>query len=293
AGMDEEATDLDTSATEVKVTRGIISGFVESPSGTSLYQVDAALNPGNSGGPLFDACGRVAGINSAKSLTLIRDVTGSLTRVPEGEGVGWAIRADELIPGLRELGLTVSEASERCIAGVAAAAAGRDPLILAALVASLLLGLAGVVLGGTRRGRTAVQEVLTKRLSAAPPLAVPAGKPEAREPEAVRAILRGIAGQYAGIELELDDEPIVLGRDARVAQLVFGDQSTGVSRRHCRVWFDPGSRTFELEDLWSSNGTFLHNGAEVKPHAPRSLKANDRFCLGGRDVVFEVALERQ
>ncbi|MCP4663644.1 MAG: trypsin-like peptidase domain-containing protein, partial [bacterium] len=47
AGMDEEATDLDTSATEVKVTRGIISGFVESPSGTSLYQVDAALNPGN------------------------------------------------------------------------------------------------------------------------------------------------------------------------------------------------------------------------------------------------------
>jgi hypothetical protein len=59
------ATDL-----QPTVSYGIVSGThrYQPPSGTLLeyadcIQADAAVNPGNSGGPLFDAQGRLAGIN--------------------------------------------------------------------------------------------------------------------------------------------------------------------------------------------------------------------------------------
>ena len=53
-------------ALEASVTRGVVSG-VRSLDGVVLLQTDAALNPGNSGGPLLDLSGRVLGITTAKA----------------------------------------------------------------------------------------------------------------------------------------------------------------------------------------------------------------------------------
>jgi S1-C subfamily serine protease len=68
---------------------GVISGLdrsIDSLTGFSIdgaIQTDAAINRGNSGGPLVDARGRVLGINSQ-----IRSTGGG------GEGVGFAVPAD-------------------------------------------------------------------------------------------------------------------------------------------------------------------------------------------------------
>jgi putative serine protease PepD len=57
------------------VTTGIISGVgraIKAPNGFSIdkvIQTDAALNPGNSGGPLLDGAGRVIGVNSQIATT--------------------------------------------------------------------------------------------------------------------------------------------------------------------------------------------------------------------------------
>ena len=65
------------------VTEGIISGF-RSFDGVRFIQTDAAINSGNSGGPLLDADGFVVGVNT---LAVKKDVA---------EGLGFAVIADEV-----------------------------------------------------------------------------------------------------------------------------------------------------------------------------------------------------
>ena len=98
---------------EPTLTRGIVSRGVTGPNNEKLWQTDAAINPGNSGGPLFDACGDVLGINVRKSLTEVQTPNGP-TRVPEGEGIGWAIRADELAAVLQQSNVSIEKTTTRC-----------------------------------------------------------------------------------------------------------------------------------------------------------------------------------
>ena len=72
------------------VTEGIVSGLhrtvtdANSPSLQDLIQTDAAINHGNSGGPLLDLSGKVVGINTAV-------VRGDATSGDVAEGLGFAI----------------------------------------------------------------------------------------------------------------------------------------------------------------------------------------------------------
>ena len=82
------------------VTAGIVSALdrtLEAEGGLELdglIQTDAAIYPGNSGGPLVDAGGRVIGVNTA----VARGVEGI-----GSENLGFALAIDQLIPLIEEL----------------------------------------------------------------------------------------------------------------------------------------------------------------------------------------------
>jgi pSer/pThr/pTyr-binding forkhead associated (FHA) protein len=57
------------------------------------------------------------------------------------------------------------------------------------------------------------------------------------------------------------------------------------------VSWDISRRVFVLEDLGSTNGTFLANGERINPGQPRDLRPGDRFYLGDTRNQFEVKME--
>jgi putative serine protease PepD len=97
------------------LTRGIISALgreIQAPDGakiTGALQTDAALNPGNSGGPLINAEGDVIGVNSQ----IASDAARTEGSQPGSTGVGFAIASDTVAQVIRkiEAGEGVSSAS--------------------------------------------------------------------------------------------------------------------------------------------------------------------------------------
>ncbi len=88
------------------LTTGVISALnrqIKAPDGSAIahtIQTDAALNPGNSGGPLLDSSGAVIGVNSqiASATTTVSGDAGS-------SGVGFAISSDVVSSYLKGLGV--------------------------------------------------------------------------------------------------------------------------------------------------------------------------------------------
>lgn len=72
------------------LTTGVVSSLgrqIQAPNGAAIndaIQIDAALNPGNSGGPLLDAAGQVVGVNS-------QIATGDASGQQDASGIGFAV----------------------------------------------------------------------------------------------------------------------------------------------------------------------------------------------------------
>jgi putative serine protease PepD len=100
---------------EETFTKGIVSALgreISAPDGskiTGAIQTDAALNPGNSGGPLIDEQGKVIGVNSQ----IASDAARTEGSQPGSTGVGFAIASNTVAAAIKkiEAGEGVSYAS--------------------------------------------------------------------------------------------------------------------------------------------------------------------------------------
>jgi putative serine protease PepD len=87
------------------LTRGIVSALgreIQAPDGAPIkdaIQTDAALNPGNSGGPLLNAQGDVIGVNSQ----IASDAAGAEGSQPGSTGVGFAISSNTVSEVIKKI----------------------------------------------------------------------------------------------------------------------------------------------------------------------------------------------
>lgn len=89
------------------------------------------------------------------------------------------------------------------------------------------------------------------------------------------------SGTGAGTEFPLEKSELFLGRDL-TSDLVINDAE--VSRRHLRLVMD--GATYRIEDLGSTNGTFIHG---QRLSSPALLKPGEVITLGEKIILrFEV-----
>jgi hypothetical protein len=274
------------SGTTAKISEGKITGLVKvEKSSVQVYKTSASMRKGNSGGALFDACGNVIGINM-----MMKD------------GAQFAYVVDPLLDGLRVAGIRAKVTASRCESASAVTASGKKGSTASRsrewrlpdgaewIPVGLLLA---AILMAFRPSRKKDLEATRENFpnpAAYAPLAAPLA-PHATGVAATRPALHSIAGQYAGKSFSLDAGPSVLGRDHHTANLVFEDDADNISKRHCMVSWDAARQTFVLEDLGSTNGTFLATGERLTPGQPRDVAAGGRFFIGDLRNQFEVRME--
>jgi len=128
------------------------------------------------------------------------------------------------------------------------------------------------------------QKAATPATQARPTAAAPVTRAKAAGP---KVGIKGISGQFAGQTIEMSGNQLVIGRDPRMAQLVYPQSNDDISRKHVTIRFDEKTQKFILEDS-SSNGTFLSSNEKLESGKPYYLNEGDRFYVADSKEVFEL-----
>jgi hypothetical protein len=267
------------SGTKAKLTEGKILSLVKiENSAVQVYKTSASMNKANSGGALFDACGNVIGINMMVK-----------------EGAQFAYVVDPLLEGLKAAGLQANVTQEHCGSTVSAGDQGAKKEVDTSKNADWwgpkgaewipVALLVGAIAMAFRTPRKKISEAVLKYE------ALPEPAKYVPLTGVTRPALHGVAGQYAGKSFSLDAGPSVLGRDQRAANLVFAPEADSISKRHCMVSWDATRKVFVIQDLGSTNGTFLATGERLTAGQSRDLAPGGRFYIGDLRNQFEVRME--
>ncbi len=93
---------------EIKVTKGVISSGKGMNEDDTRFQIDTAVQPGNSGGPLCDKSGKLIGVVVARlNEIFVANKTGSIP-----QNVNYAIKSSEVIAMLRSKSVSFELAGE-------------------------------------------------------------------------------------------------------------------------------------------------------------------------------------
>lgn len=234
-----------------------------------VIQHSAAINSGNSGGPLIDQNGAVVGINTM----VFHGGSDSITNAY------YAIRIKYAKDALDSLEISYDLYKPK---------GGGLPIIPIAGGAVIVV-IAAVVVLSKKKKPAAVGASAPKAPAAGKGFL--AGKAKAAPAQtAQRAFIRSLAPQHNGLALVVKDTPILIGRDPSSCKLVYAEGTAGVSGQHCSISYDAASGDFIVTDLRSTYGTFLMNGQRLNANTPCRIKPGNGFYVGDKANGIRVEL---
>lgn len=263
----------DATVTAGVLSRSYLGSWKKTP--MRLVQHNAEISWGNSGGPLFDECRRVIGVNTRLGLRVIGK---SVIVTP---GTFFSSDISELMKILRSRGISFSSTSEICLS--------RDDQMQEMLRNAILIGVAGFVVLSVlmvfliRKPRERVTQLVQtysqsirgqrgQQDQAPAPSLQPA-------PGGFGLTLSGYdkSGKAHTIRIEKSDlsAGVTLGREPPDRRYqILNDE---ISRRHVTLYVKDGLLHIRDED--STNGTFL-NGRAVRPQKTEIAANGDELAIG-------------
>lgn len=275
------------------VNRGVVGNFhreswnhifASHPPGRAveIIQHDAAMNPGNSGGPLMDDCGRIIGVNTglhptAHGVFLALNITEAFERLVTS-GVEFDLAEEQTCNGSKT---GTASPGTGTTTGVVPGAEPLPQLQWLLLVLALVAVLAGFAFWG-RKEFFDLRKLIREKNEAKP---LPPLQP--RQEKKVLLTFVGPDETWGRPDCEIlessgsvDKGGIVLGRHPELVDQLVSHPT--VSRRHVRIFWKQGECF--AEDMNSYRGTVV-DGIRLKPFHPHALGPDDRISIGEIDII--------
>lgn len=281
------SNDKDKNLVESTVTQGVVGRVVMSSwqrggKEQNILQHGAAVNSGNSGGPLLDSCGRVVGVNTAKALGSIEGNDLSGYKVNQADSIFFASHVGVLIKTLKAQGFNSLVTSELCypnslsqrVEPVTSKSFVWEWLLI--IVSFLTISLVIILL--INRKNNVITETYTQYQNRKK-IANPKSNDFNNIKLKIYWDLKVFDTSNKTYNLIVDfnksnGQNIYIGRDHLQCNLVIDDNT--VSRKH--AYFSLFNNDLQISDLASTNGTWV-DGVSVRSRAV-SLKKGQIIKLG-------------
>jgi hypothetical protein len=251
---------VDFKGVESTLTQGIVGRIIDSPlidggPNINMIQHSAAINSGNSGGPLVDNCGRVVGINESKAKSRIeRDGKGF--SINQSDGISLALATTALTNGLKVSNIAYTSSVIDCLSEQTSTPQNNSFATWVQIIGiSIALILAGGAFFFSIKKKEVIRETFTQFRRR---------KPENNYATPVQQnTLKSwrLKGDYPDgrvINISINSSmfnhgPIFIGRDSNLCKVLIDDPS--VSRKHAVIELSADS--LKISDPGSTNGTWL------------------------------------
>lgn len=251
-----------------------------------IIQHSATVNSGNSGGPLFDSCQRVIGVNTLSATTTLdlREIAKGLAnnrrlQIDNPGDLEFAVHIQEVLRALDEKNIPYSSVSGTCWGNADLNERFIIGLTLLAAMGSTAIFVSGYS-GGTLNTFSSARGLSDNELEG---LTYIGGVEESYINNGGSITSQKDRKIYSFSALVTPDKQhdFVIGRSAKDSDLVIQDGS--LSRSHARIYKSGG--VYHIQDLFSTNGTRI-DGKKLLSGSDQMLTNGNAIALGKVDFVF-------